>query len=65
MWRLLFYVVAALAYGGIRDLVFYLIDPHCKGLCGVLVSAFIFIVVVFGLFNWIHKQIFAGKHIFG
>lgn len=65
MWRWVFYIVVALAYGGIRDLVFYLMDSPCEGWCGILASAFIFIIVVFGLFNWIHKQLFAGKHIFG
>lgn len=64
MWRWVFYVVAALAYGGIRDLGFYLMDSSCEGFCGILVSAFIFIVIVFGLFNWIHKKLFTGKQIF-
>lgn len=64
MWRWGFYILTALAYGGIRDLVFYLMDSNCEGLCGILASAFIFIIVVFGLCNWIHKKLFAGKHIF-
>jgi len=64
MWRWVFYVAAGLAFGGIRDLVFYLIGSPCEGLCGFLASGFIFIVVVFGLFNWIHRKLFSGKQIF-
>lgn len=64
MWRWVFYIVVALAYGVIHDLVFYLMDSPCEGLCGILASAFIFIVVVFGIFNPIHKRLFSGKQIF-
>lgn len=64
MWTWVFYVAAALAYAGIRDLVFYLMDSPCEGLCDILASGFIFMVVVFGPFNWIHRKLFSGKHIF-
>lgn len=64
MWRWILYVAAGLAYAGIRDLVFYSMDLQCEGLCDILASGFICMVVVFGLFNWIHKKLFSGKQIF-
>ena len=64
MWKWVFYVAAGVAAAGIRDLVFYLVGPPCEGLCDFLASAFIFIAVVFGLFNWIHRKLFSGKQIF-
>lgn len=60
MKELIFYAVVGLIAAGVRDLVFSFMTSPCEGLCGILATGFI-IMVIFGLF----RRLGLAKRIFG